>query len=439
MFAPVFCVVSKCMCPQYPQEEQFALFKSIFEHISDAIYIIDPETSNIIDVNQAGCDDVGMLREEVLDHSVYTLQRDVLDLKHWQQIIQAVKQAGTFVFVGRHVRKDGSEFPVEVHSNFFVHGGHELLVSIARDITERTALENQLKQREPQLTYALNAASDGLWDWNIETEEVFFSPQLKRMLGYGSLEMKPHISTWQANVHPDDLEQVYAALQNHLDGKCIRYEVEYRLRNRNGEYIWVHDHGSVCDRNEQGEPCRVVGMVRNINKSKDLETRLQKFACVDELTGLLNRRAGYEQFEQYLNNAKQMQQPLSVALFDIDHFKQINDQCGHLLGDEVLRSVGKVLTSVARQSDVMLRWGGEEFMLLMPNTFKQHALVLCERVREELNITSAKFSDVYDGITISGGVAAYPEHGEDIEKLVVIADRALYRAKELGRDQIVLA
>lgn len=427
------------MFSRFPEKEQLALFKSIFEHTSDAIYIVDPETSKIIDVNRAGCDDVGMIRSEVLNQSVFTLQQDVLDLKHWKEIVSAIKQAGTFIFVGRHVRKDGSEFPVEVHSNFFEHQGHELLVSIARDISDRMALEDQVRQREPQLSYALNAASDGLWDWNIDTEEVFFSPQLKRMLGYGPHEMKPHISTWQDNVHVDDLEQVFQALQAHLTGKSTRYEAQYRLRNRNGDYIWVHDHGSVCERSDNGEPSRVVGMVRNISKSKDLEIRLEKLAAHDELTGLLNRRAGYERFEKYLKKASMRKQHLSVALLDIDHFKKINDQCGHATGDEVLRQAAQVLLSVTRETDALLRWGGEEFLLIMPNTRIEDGLTLCERVRSQLKMVTESSGSICCTITLSGGIAEYPQHGDDIESLVGMADRAMYKAKDLSRDRIVLA
>lgn len=415
--------------------EQLALFKAIFDQLSEAVYIIEPDTSMVIDVNQAGCDDLGKSREEVLNHSVLSLQRDAQDGAHWSSIVAAIREAGTFVFVGLHQRKDGSEFPVEVHTSYFCHSGEELLVSIARDITERVALEDAQKAQDPQLQYMMNAASDGLWDWNMKTDDVFFSPQLKRMLGYAPHEMVPHLSTWVNNVHPDDLERVGHILQVHLEGRSIRYEAEYRLRTRNGDYIWVHDHGAVCERDEQSEPTRIIGVLHNVSEQKALEDKLRKAAAYDELTGLLNRRAGYDQFRKTLSNAQRHQQVFAVALLDLDHFKHINDSCGHLVGDKVLRTMAGILSRELREYDVLLRWGGEEFLLLMPNTCKEDAFVLCDRLRAAI---AEEMRQCESGCmpTLSGGIATYPESGTTIEELVRSADGAMYQAKRQGRNQI---
>lgn len=421
------------------EKEQFVLLRSLFNHISDAIYIIDPESAKILDVNKAGYQDLGMKADEVLSHTVFSLQRDVLDIKHWQEMLSVLRTSETFVFSGHHVRKDGTEFPVEVHTNFLVHDGSEYLISIARDISERVRLQTELKTREPRLRYMLNAAGDGLWDWNLFTDEVFFSPQLKRMLGYGPHEMKPHLESWKNNVHPDDLPQVYDELQAHLEGNKLRFEAEYRLRNRSGQYLWVHDHGMVCERNEQDEPARVIGVVRNVSASKALEEKLREQASRDELTQLLNRRAGYEQFSRYLSLAKRQRQSLSVALFDLDNFKQINDQCGHLIGDKVLQKTAVIMTAELRESDVLLRWGGEEFLLLMPDTGVSHAFTLCERLRTSFAEKAAKCNLTPLSITLSGGIACYPTHGNTIEEMVKCADDAMYNAKHAGRDKVFIS
>ncbi|MBU3020373.1 diguanylate cyclase [Aestuariibacter sp. A3R04] len=421
------------------EKEQFVLLRSLFNNIGDAVYIIDPESANILDVNKAGYEDLGMEADEVLSHTVFSLQKDVLDIAHWREMLSVLKSSNTFVFSGHHVRKDGTEFPVEVHTNYLVHDGVEYLISIARDITERVRMQAELKTREPQLRYMLNAAGDGLWDWNILTDEVFFSPQLKRMLGYGPHEMKPHLDSWKSNVHPDDLPRVYGALQSHLQGENTRYDAEYRLRNRNGQYLWVHDHGTVCERNELGEATRVVGMVRNVTASKELEQKLRELASRDELTQLLNRRAGYEQFSRYLALSKRQGQPLSVALFDLDHFKQINDQCGHLVGDKVLKNTASLMAAELRKSDVLLRWGGEEFLLLMPDTDIMHAFKLCERLRRSFSQNAAQCELPHQTITLSGGIACYPANGNTIEDIVKCADDAMYKAKNAGRDKVCIS
>lgn len=420
------------------EKEQFVLLRAIFHHISDAVYIIDPLTSNIIDSNKAGYEDLGMELSELLSQSVLSLQQDVLDMTHWNDILAVMRSKETYVFLGHHIRKDGSVFPVEVHTNFIVHENKEYLISIARDITERVQLENVLKERTPQLSYVLNVAGDGLWDWNLQNDEVFFSPQLKQMLGYGPHEMQPHLDTWISNVHPEDLERVYQVLQKHLQGEVPRYEAEYRLKNRSGQYIWVFDHGAVCERGESGKPLRVIGMVHNISTRKDLENKLHQRATQDELTKLLNRYAGYKQFSTLLDLAKKDQTKLSVALIDLDHFKRINDLNGHLVGDEVLKRTAKAMSAELRKSDVLLRWGGEEFLLIMPNTELQEAYAICSHFQECLNM-SIESSDLLSfKVTFSGGIACYPNHGCTIEDIVKAADEALYQAKRLGRNQLCI-
>ncbi|MBX9935653.1 MAG: PAS domain S-box protein, partial [Burkholderiaceae bacterium] len=305
------------------------LHQLVFEHLPDAVYLIDPQTSNILDCNAAALQQVGLAREEVVQHSVLSLQKDVIGIEQWASIAQAIREAqGQFVFIGSHRHRSGAEVPVEVATSAFTHEGSEYFVSVARDIGRRLALEQDLNNRDVQLRYALTEASDGLWDWNLPTNEVFFSPQLKRMLGYGPHEMKPTLETWATNVHPDDASRVRRALQEHIKGLRERYEAEYRLRNRNGHYLWVHDRGRVCERDAQGQPTRVVGMVQNITDRKHAEQALQMQASYDALTGLLNRRECEHILQQQLQLCQQQNLPLGLCLFDLDHFKDINDRFG---------------------------------------------------------------------------------------------------------------
>jgi len=131
-----------------------------------------------------------------------------------------------------------------------------------------------------------------LWEWDIDNDQVFFSTQLKKMLGYGPDEMPPTIETWRDNIHPDGLDFVMEALNQHLIGHRSQYEQEYRLRNRNREYLWMHDKGKICERDDAGNPKIVVGMARNIHKTKVLEQPLENLASEDFLTKLPNRRSG---------------------------------------------------------------------------------------------------------------------------------------------------
>ena len=241
---------------------------ALFEHLADAVYLLDPVTSNIVWGNRCAWESLGLTREQVLDHSVLSLQMDVTGLPAWSDIAEVIRATPCYTFVGRHRHADGHEVAVEVNTTRLVDQGREYFLSVARDISRRTAFEGELRKRENQLWFALNEAMDGLWDWDVRTNEVFFSPQLKRMLGYGPEEMAPELTTWSHNIHPDDASRVLSLIREHLDGRRARYEAEYRLRDRNGSWRWVVDRGRVCERDAAGLPTRVVGMVQDVTRER---------------------------------------------------------------------------------------------------------------------------------------------------------------------------
>ena len=403
-----------------------------FDALPEAVYLIDVANASILRANQTACDELQMTLAEVCQHTVFSLQRDVLDLSHWQKIIAAIRQDSPFVFVGRHVRKDGSEFAVEVMSRFVCWQGVEYLLSIERDLSRRQAVEDELREREALLAYALNEATDGMWDWNIVSGDVFFSPQLKRILGYGPYEMPPVVDTWKNNIHPDDVEIVMTAMNSHLEGRTTRYEAEYRLANRSGQYIWVKDRGRVCQSDGQGQPVRVVGMVHNIDVHKQLEQRLRDLATIDELTELMNRRAGYSAFEQVLKLASRHKAPFCVALMDLDFFKQVNDRYGHPTGDAVIRNLSLFLKQNLRKTDPIGRYGGEEFAIVMVDCNAEQAARKLDDIRN--NFSRLIHNDQHLRVTFSCGIAEL--NGNSASELVTRADEALYIAKRNGRNQV---
>lgn len=184
----------------------------MFDRLVDAVYLIDPHSSNIIWCNKAAYADLGYEPEEILNHSVLSLQKDVQGLPQWSEIAKVIEAQDCYTFVGRHQHKDGSEIAVEVNTSHFEEGGQKFFLSIARNISNRLALEAELKSKDHRIWFALNEASDGLWEWDIQNDSVFFSPQLKKMLGYGPDEMTPHLQTWINNVHPQDLCHLYRRL-----------------------------------------------------------------------------------------------------------------------------------------------------------------------------------------------------------------------------------
>ncbi|WP_079415416.1 GGDEF domain-containing protein [Thiomonas intermedia] len=407
----------------------------LFGNMADAVYLLDPITSNILWCNPSAHASLGLESGEVLNHSVLSLQMDVTGLPQWADIAGVIRGASCYTFLGRHRHKDGGEVPVEVNTTAFTLGGREYFLSVARDISRRMSLEGPAGTQDERLRFALNLAMDGLWDWNMRTDEVYFSPQLKRMLGYGPDEMAPHVDTWKRNIHPDDRDQVMSLIEQHLRGRLMRFEAEYRLRNRNGHDIWVHDRGQVCERDAQGRPTRVVGMVQNVTDRKLLELRLEKLASIDDLTQLPNRRAGMAFLSHQMALSERTGEQLSLGVLDIDAFKSVNDRFGHAQGDEVLHQVAMLLRETVRTCDYLYRSGGEEFILVFPGADREKADAIAADIHAALEAKDWEGELGMPAVTVSIGLASYPQDLSLMHKLLDQADLALYRAKELGRNR----
>lgn len=209
---------------------------------------------------------------------------------------------------------------------------------------------------------------------------------------------------------------------------------EARLRHPAKGEIWL-ELQAMPERVE-GELCRWYGFLTDITQRKAREEQLRRLAQTDPLTGLSNRRHFFEQAAQELRRVARYGRPLAVVMLDIDHFKAVNDNCGHEAGDAVLRDVARCLRSALRESDLLGRVGGEEFAALLPETHEAEALVLAERLR-----TAVSAAPLGSGlsVTISAGVTGIRGSGaEDLDSALRRADAALYRAKAAGRNQVVL-
>jgi diguanylate cyclase (GGDEF)-like protein len=184
----------------------------------------------------------------------------------------------------------------------------------------------------------------------------------------------------------------------------------------------------------------VVGIVQNITDQKSQEIQLQQHAAHDSLTGLPNRRNGETFLIHQLAAARRAERPLGICLFDLDHFKLINDMHGHMTGDRVLKLLAHFIPRQLRESDLVFRWGGEEFVVVCPDSDVDGVCELAQRIRGAAQrIDWRDEVGVERPVTFSMGIAAYPRHGADPVSLLTAADMALYRAKENGRDRIELA
>ncbi len=291
---------------------------------------------------------------------------------------------------------------------------------------------SKLALAQENLATALQASSTGLWDWDLRTDSVIYSPEWKAQLGYLPDELPDEFSTWQSLLHPDDSAPAMEKVKNFLNSAQTHYENEFRMRHRDGSYRWIMARGEK-QFDPGGNTVRLIGSHIDISERKQAEQRIQQLANFDMLTGLPNRMLFKQRVEEAIRVAQRDHTRLSILFFDLDHFKDINDTLGHHIGDEVLIEVGKRLMATVRDMDTVSRMGGDEFMLLMPesdaNGVESVAMKLLASIAEPYLIEQSEFI-----VTPSVGIAMYPEDGVDFETLYRHADTAMYSAKQEGRN-----
>jgi diguanylate cyclase (GGDEF)-like protein len=168
------------------------------------------------------------------------------------------------------------------------------------------------------------------------------------------------------------------------------------------------------------------------------QSRIVEMIHVDELTGLLTKRSLFRAFEKEVIRSTRYRHPLAVLMMDLDHFKQVNDSYGHLAGSHCLSEVGRVIRENTRVVDLSGRYGGEEFITVLPETSGEDGMTVADRIREAVGAMRFRHQDIAYQVKISIGVSGLPAHGTSVETLVQAADVALYKAKRTGRDRCVL-
>ena len=313
----------------------------------------------------------------------------------------------------------------------------EHFVALFDVVTERKKAEAALEDRARQLRFVLEGSELGFWDWDITTGKVERNPQWGHMLGYTFDELQHTTQQWSDFVHPNDRERAWASIFDVVEGRSTSHKLEYRMLHKDGSIRWILDQAKVMQRDEHGKATRMCGTHTDITEHKLLEEELRRQAHVDYLTGVYNRRHFMERAEQELSRAHRYGKPLSMLMLDIDHFKQINDRYGHKVGDTVLKAVADLSHATFRDVDILGRLGGEEFAVLLPETGPAAALDAAERLRETIaNARIPLTGGLVVSFSVSIGVSSMGSAEDNIDVLLNRADKALYEAKDGGRNRV---
>lgn len=313
-----------------------------------------------------------------------------------------------------------------------------ILVGYLKYVANRQHQRNEalVGAAEERWRFALEGVGDGVWDWDIRARRVVYSDCWKSMLGYAANEVTNDIAAWKSRVHPEDIGVAMAAIRDHLAGRSVRYAAEYRMRCKNDQWKWILNRGIVVARDDAGRPTRMIGTHTDISLRKTMEAQLRELATTDPLTGLHNRRSFVEKLEHEFARIKRRPGvPAAVLICDLDHFKNINDTHGHAVGDAALKHFCSLLRDTLREVDCAGRLGGEEFGVLLPGTDVDGARLFADRLCRVISSTPLFADGARVSISVSIGIAILHEDDMVIDEALKRADKALYLAKEHGRNR----
>jgi diguanylate cyclase (GGDEF)-like protein/PAS domain S-box-containing protein len=590
-------------------------FRQLAEHIEQVFWLEDPEHSQVFYVSAAYEAIWGRSRQSVYENPQSWFDAIHPDDREQVLAAQTRKVSGEYNVEYRVIRKDGSigwvwsrAFPIRDQ-----HGRVYRIAGIAEDITERKAAEEVLRQSEERFKLMAWATKDAVWDWDLQTDQIWWGEGLQKIFHYSSETTETNSAWWFDHIHPEDQAKVRRTINQALEGNMEFWSKEYRFQRKDGTYADMIDRGYIL-RDAVGKPHRMIGAMMDITERKLMEStllqaneKLRQFLnelqrrnadiallnemsrllqtcqspedayriigelsnqlfprttgalyllntpqtlltavaswgqlsssetvfapndcwafyrgqpqmveenasdppclhlsnslpvisyCLpmqiqdeilgvlhirsqhkenldevkrhlahtviehsgmalsnlklraalreqsirDPLTGLYNRRYMEEALNQQLSSLARHPDPVAIIMIDIDHFKRFNDDYGHAAGDLLLREIGQFLQSNVRGEDIACRYGGEEFILIIPDTSLETAQSRAEDLRREASqLVMQDSGQSYSGLTISLGVAIYPLHGQSKGAILRAADAALYRAKQEGRDRVAVA
>jgi diguanylate cyclase (GGDEF)-like protein/PAS domain S-box-containing protein len=405
-------------------------YRDLIENANDLVFSLD-SSGRFTSINAAAERILGYAPPEILGKAL----EDVAAGRH-KILAREASTATTEDGVAHRyeldvVGKDGRRAVLEVNARARrQENGAVGIEGIARDITERKRADEELRRKEDALresqqrfALAVRGTNDGVWDWDLHADRVYYSPRWKSMLGYTEEEVGDSPADWFRLVHAEDLDRLTAKLTAHRDGSTPHFEHEHRMLHKDGAYRWVLNRGFAL-RDEDGRAYRMAGAQTDVTDRR----------AYDALTGLPNKALFVERLEKAVSRSRGAGGGLFAVLFlDLDRFKFVNDSLGHLAGDRLLVTFAQRLEGCVRPGDMIARFGGDEFAILVDDIEgAADAARVAERVQKAL---ASPFNlggpEVYSSCSI--GIALSSTGYDRAEDLLRDADTAMYRAKAGGR------
>ena len=379
-------------------------------------------------VNDAFCKMTGYSSQELLNMHPWDLVEEK-EKENFKKLIMRRLQGEMFSFVHNDsllVTKNQERLSVKVSAETIKYEGSYAGIGIMIDITDIVKKNEMIKV----LAQALSQSDDIVFITNKEGVINYANEALSEKYAYTVKEVigkKP--SLFSSHEHSSDF---YANLwETILSGK--NYNAVIKNKTKNDKILYV-DTKITPVKDERGEKIAYfVVTARDITKRVKVEEKLKQQAMIDPLTKIANRYQLEIYFNEFIARYQRDHHPFAILMFDIDHFKNINDEHGHLIGDEILKALSNFISQNIRSVDKLARWGGEEFILLLDGALEHEAMHIAEKLNKLIAVT--RLNDLYC-ITVSIGVTVYRQN-DTRQRAIERADMALYAAKDLGRNRVV--
>lgn len=405
-------------------------YKAVFDETASPLVVCDAVTHEIFAANTAAGRLLGVEPARLLGGTII----EYIDASHHAELerrfAEAASQAevwGPWLFHG----KAGDLWGV-CDRRPFVFGGIDAFIVSIRDVSSEIEHERVLSESEQRYVLALLGANDGIWDWDLRSGAVYYSARFCELLGYPAGGLGDTPDSWFDKVHPEDIDALRVEIDLHLKRVTPRLRVEYRVRHRDGHYLWMLTRGVAVF--EGDEATRMAGSQTDISERKADEERILQGALYDRLTGLANRSLFLDRMGFLIRRARKSEgHGFTVLFIDVDRFKTVNEGYGHIEGDVLLAEIGKRLSTVISTGDTLARLGGDEFGIVLDGV--SEVASAAHTAGRALAALDEPFHVQGEPVTLTAsiGVAVNDGRYERSDDLLRDADTAMYRAKQKGR------
>jgi diguanylate cyclase (GGDEF)-like protein/PAS domain S-box-containing protein len=430
-------------------------FHALSDSTTSGLYVF--RENNFIMVNPAFMDITGYSQEELLTMSL----ADIVHPKEREMVRerQAARLRGEKVpkrYETRIVTKEGEERWIDLSATKIEFGGQPATLATILDITERKVLEEELRISHTLYLNIVEDQTDPICRWLPDSTLTFVNQAYcnyfgksrdnligKRFMTWLPLETQMLVQGVMDNLTHGDVEMASQEESNYDAQGKMRWMVwaYFAIKDPDGKIIEFQSVGrDITDRKMAEEALSQVNeeLAIQLDEIQSLQEQLREQAVRDVLTGLFNRRYMEETLEREISSAMRSHHTIGLLMIDLDHFKLLNDTYGHKAGDSIMRSLGNLLLAHTRFMDVACRYGGEEFVVIMPTASVEDAEKRAEELRQAVAAMRVPYQNHVLYATLSIGVAAFPIHGNNSDVLLRAVDEALYSAKAAGRNCVVV-